>query len=164
MPRYSTERKQAVIAKMLPPLNKTAAELHRSEGISLQTLYNWRNEAKIKGNPVPGKVSIAEDWSGEAKFAAVLETASLTELELGEYCRSKGLYVEQLKLWKQEFLAGFSNQAVQSKSEQARLKQTEKELKKVRSELNRKEKALAEAAALLVLQKKTQALWEDGED
>ena len=60
MPTHSEERKQAVIAKM-PPHNHTAAELIRSEGISLQTLYNWRNEAKIKGSSVPEKTLNSED-------------------------------------------------------------------------------------------------------
>lgn len=82
MPTYSEERKQAVIATMPPPHNHTAAELIRSEGISLQTLYNWRNEAKIKGSPVPGKTLNSEDWTAQAKFAAVIETATLTEREL----------------------------------------------------------------------------------
>lgn len=46
---------------------------------------------------MPGNKSTPEQWLAEAKFATVLETASLNEAELSEYCREKGLYVEQVK-------------------------------------------------------------------
>ncbi|CBL46586.1 Conserved hypothetical protein [gamma proteobacterium HdN1] len=164
MASYSPERKSAAIAKMLPPHNKTAPELHRSEGISLPTLYNWRKQAKAKGSPVPGNVPTPEDWSAQAKLAAIIETAIMTELELGKYCRSKGLYVDQLKRWKAEFVAGYQGTLVQTHEERQHQKALEKELKQTRSELRRKEKALAEAAALLVLQKKLDALWDKEAD
>ena len=100
MPRYSEERKQVVLNKLLPPLNMTVAEVARSECISAQTLYTWRDKAKQQGYPVPGKKPTSEQWSAEAKLAVVIETATLGEAELSEYCRTKGLYVEQVKAWK----------------------------------------------------------------
>ncbi|RJG37755.1 hypothetical protein D1Z90_19575 [Motilimonas pumila] len=54
VPRYSEERKQQILNKLLPPLNMTVAEVARNEGIGLQTLYNWRDKAKQQGRPVPG--------------------------------------------------------------------------------------------------------------
>lgn len=161
MPHYSTERKQAILKKLLPPQNASVAKVSREEGISEQTLYNWRNEAKAKGFPVPGPVKTSTEWSSEAKLAVIIETASLSEIEVGEYCRKKGLYPEQIKAWKQEFIdsqaaspSKKSTQARQSKKDRQRIRQLEKELK-------RKEKALAEAAALLVLRKKLNAFYED---
>jgi transposase-like protein len=53
--RYSEERKEAVLSKLLPPYNMTVAELARQEGISEPTLYTWRNKAKSEGRPVPGR-------------------------------------------------------------------------------------------------------------
>ncbi|MEZ9822032.1 transposase, partial [Shewanella sp. 10N.286.45.A1] len=55
MARYSPERKEAVLKKLLPPHNMTVMEVARSEGISYQTLYHWRDKAKKEGRPVPGK-------------------------------------------------------------------------------------------------------------
>ncbi|KEY58173.1 transposase [Serratia sp. DD3] len=81
MPNYSEERKQEILSKLLPPLNMTVAEVSRIEGIGLQTLYNWRHKAKQQGRPVPGNKSTPDQWSAEAKFATVLETASLNEAE-----------------------------------------------------------------------------------
>ncbi|PLY36357.1 hypothetical protein F164LOC_15285 [Pectobacterium carotovorum] len=97
MPCYSEKRKQAILSKLLPPLNMTIAEVARSERIGLQTFYNWRDKAKQEGRPVPGNKSTPEHWSAEAKLATVIETTSLNEAELSEYCREKDLYVEQVK-------------------------------------------------------------------
>src|SRR5690606_27564355 len=85
----------------------TVAEVSRVEGIGLQTLYNWRDEAKLQGRPVPGHKSTPDQWSAEAKLAVVIESGSMNEAELSEYCRAKGLYVEQVKAWKADSLRGF---------------------------------------------------------
>ena len=100
MPRYSEERKQQILNKLLPPSNLTVVETAQQEGISEQTLYNWRNKAKKQGRPVPGNKPTSDQWSAEAKLATVIETATLNEAELSEYCREKGLYVAQVKAWK----------------------------------------------------------------
>ena len=165
MPSYSEERKQQILNKLLPPSNMTVAEVSRIEGIGLQTLYNWRDKAKQQGRPVPGSKPTSEHWSAEAKFATVLETASLNEAELSEYCRAKGLYVDQVKAWKADALRGFMSSREQELEAKRQRQADQKEIKQLKSELRRKEKALAETAALLVLRKKLNALWEnDNED
>lgn len=165
MPSYSEERKQQILNKLLPPSNMTVAEVSRNERIGLQTLYNWRDKAKQQGRPVPGSKPTSEHWSAEAKFATVLETASLNEAELSEYCRAKGLYVEQVKAWKADALRGFMSSREQELEAKRQRQADHKEIKQLKSELRRKEKALAETAALLVLRKKLNALWEnDNED
>ena len=163
MPRYSEERKVSVMRKLLPPNNRPVPEVAKEEGISEATLYNWRNQAKVRGIPVPGSGKQTEDWSPEAKFAAVVETAPMTELELSEYCRSKGLYPEQVKQWKAACIQGTQISVDQRQQRQLEVKQDKKRIKALERELNRKEKALAEAAALLVLRKKLNALWEENE-
>jgi len=100
MARYSEERKASVIKKLLPPNNRSVSDVAKEEGISDQTLYNWRNQIKNKGLTVPGKKNKSEDWSAQAKLATVIETATMTELELSEYCRTNGLYPEQVSTGK----------------------------------------------------------------
>nr|WP_186354459.1 MULTISPECIES: IS3 family transposase [Pseudomonas] len=139
---------------MLPPYNLTVAELARQEGISEPTLYNWRNQAKLEGRPVPGRKAKSEQWSAEAKLATVIETAALSEAELSEYCRGKGLYPDQVQRWKAESLQGFQRSAEQEKVLRQQARTDQQEIKKLQRELRYKEKALAEAAALLVLRKK----------
>lgn len=85
MARYSSERKAALLKKLLPPINMSVAELARQENISEVTLYNWRKHAKDGGSPVPGDNKLTDEWPAEAKFAVVLETAALSEIELSAY-------------------------------------------------------------------------------
>ena len=139
MKRISSERKAAILAKLLPPYNMTVSSVAQTEGISEATLYNWRNQAKSEGKPVPGADKNSEQWPAEARFAAIVETATLSETEVAEYCRKKGLYPEQLVQWKQCFLQ------VSSPGDKAALKQSQKENKQLKRELARKEKVLAEA-------------------
>jgi hypothetical protein len=94
----------------------------------------------------------------------VLETASLNEAELGEYCRKKGLYAEQVEQWKQACEKANGTTVQLSKAEKEREKASKKQIKNLERELRRKDAALAETAALLVLQKKARALWGESED
>ena len=164
MPRYSEERKAAVLKKLLPPNNESVSTVSREEGISEPTLYNLRLQAREQGLPVPGSGKQTDDWSAEAKFAVLVETATLTEDELSEYCRSKGLYPEQVGSWKALFMEGLQLAGNQQHQKHRESKQDKKRIKELERELKRKEKALAEAAALLVLRKKLNALWEESED
>lgn len=93
------------------------------------------------------------------KFAAVAECASLPEIELGEYCRRKGLYPEQIAAWQQAFLSGMAPQKAQPKVNREQARQDQKRIKQLERELRRKDKALAETAALLVLRKKLNDYW-----
>jgi transposase-like protein len=150
--------------KLLPPENLTVSEVSLEEGICEGTLYNWRKQAREQGCPVPGSGKQGDAWSGEAKFAVVVETASLSETELSEYCRSKGLYPEQVRAWREACVAGAGNQASQRQEEQQQSRKDKKRIKALEKELRRKEKALAETAALLALRKKLNALWGEDED
>ena len=91
MPRYLAERKNSVLKKLLPPHNLGVPEVAESEGISPGTLYNWLKQAKEQGVAVPGSGKSSDQWSAEAKLAVVIEIAALSESELSEYCRAKGL-------------------------------------------------------------------------
>jgi len=165
MARYSSERKEAILKKLLPPLNMTVAEMARQEGMTPQTLYNWRDQAKKSGVPVPGKTPTSEQWSAETKLAVIVETAVMSESELGEYCRAKGLFVEQIKRWKEDCLSGFQTTKEQEKVALKQAKADKREIKTLKKDLRKKNAALAETAALLVLRKKLNAFWgEESED
>ena len=93
--KYSDERREAILKKLLPPHNRTVAEVAQEEGISAATLYNWRKKARQAGRLLPDQSGDPEGWSSQDKFHAVLETAALSEAERAEYCRQRGLYPEQ---------------------------------------------------------------------
>ncbi|WP_236631550.1 IS3 family transposase [Endozoicomonas numazuensis] len=154
MARYSEEFKASVVQKMMPPNNVPVAQLSRETGITEATLYTWRKKTRAQGVPVPGDGLNPEQWRSEDKFAVVLETAALNETELSEYCRKKGLFPEQIAQWKTACLTANAEAAEQRKLLAEERKQDKKIIKNLERELNRKDKALAETAALLVLAKK----------
>lgn len=164
MTPYSQERQEAILKFLSPPHNMTVAEIAKQENISPATLYNWRNKARDAGQPVPGNTKNSENWSAETKLAVIVETATLAESELGQYCREKGLFVEQVKRWKADCLQGFANQKEQDKKSQQQAKIDKAEIKTLKKELRIKEKALAETASLLVLRKKLNTLWQEEDE
>lgn len=161
---YPEELKQKMIKRMLPPNNEPISKIAREEGIAEQTLRNWQKAAREKGVAAPGKDTTADQWSTEDKFLIVVETAKMNESELAEYARQKGLFVEQIKAWKDACLQANGGVAKEAADLNKKLKESEKEKKKLEKELRRKDKALAETAALLVLRKKANAIWGDPED
>ena len=160
---YSKELKDALLRRMLPPNNESITKISKEEGISEQTLRNWRDKARRDGYAALGTDALPDDWSTQDKFLVVVETASMNETELAEYARKKGLYVEQIKSWKDACLNANGGVAKEAARLNRELKDSEKECKKLEKELQRKEKALAEAAALLVLSKKANAIWGEPE-
>lgn len=161
---YSPERKEAVLKKMLPPNNMTIAALAEAEGISEPTLYAWRKQARNEGRLMPDSDNTPEGWTSRDKFAAVLETAAMNEAELAAWCRNKGLYVEQIKQWRDACEQANDRQRESRQEQRAQSRSQNKQIKQLEKELSRKEKALAEAAALLVLRKKLAAMYQDNED
>lgn len=155
MPSYSLERKESVLAKLLNG-DCTIAELARGEGISPQTLYAWRNQSINSGESM-SDTSSSSRWDKRRKFAAVLETASLNAEELSAYCREKGLYPNQVEQWRDACMNGIESASLDPKQ----VRELKKDKQQLERELRRKEKALAESAALLVLAKKYRPLWED---
>jgi transposase-like protein len=161
---YPEERKAAVLKKMLPPNNSPLRALSREEGISEATLHSWRKEARDKGHLLPDVGAGPEGWGSRDKFAAVVETAAMNAAELAEYCRRRGLFAEQITAWRVACeQANDWDRASSARLSQA-TKDEKKRIKALERDLRRKEKALAEAAALLVLRKKAEAIWGDGED
>lgn len=162
--KYPKEMKDAIISRMLEG-DETVTDIQRDTGVGINTLYRWRDQAvHQKGLSATTKYKNADKWSSQDKFMAVLETANLTEVEFSEYCREKGIYPEQVKEWKEACIN--ANDSVKEKNSKTsrELREERKAKEKLEKELARKEKALAEAAALLVLRKKADAIWGTGEE
>tara|TARA_Y100001968_G_scaffold323949_1_gene362430 strand:+ start:373 stop:693 length:321 start_codon:yes stop_codon:yes gene_type:complete len=103
-------------------------------------------------------------FPAEQKFSVVVATASLTEVELNEYCRPKGLYPDQVRQWKSGFINGNQAPAQQPKEQAFARRADQRCIKELEKELRRKSAALAETAALLILRKKLNAYWGQHED
>jgi transposase len=159
--KYSKEFKEAIIKKLLPPSRANVPDIARETGIPKDTLYTWRTKYRNSSLCDLKQSRRKGHFSNEEKLAIVIETASLNEIDFGEYCRRKGIYPDQVIGWKNIMKQSLSQSP--SKADRELQQQQVKSIQKLRSELRRKEKALAEAAALLVLEKKIQSLWGEPE-
>jgi transposase-like protein len=157
--KYSKEFKDSVIVKLLPPSNSSVLDVAKETGIPKDTLYCWR----LKYRNVSTEELISDQkhrsFSSEEKLGFVIETASLNETEMGEYCRRKGLYPDQISAWTTGIKQSLSSNPSAWKTDRVTVQKQAKTIKQLQTELNRKDRALAEAAALLVLEKKIQSLW-----
>lgn len=164
-----------MVERLSGPHAPSATSLADETGVSQATLSRWRKAAgtvapkmtrrdKQKPEP-PTSAKRPQDWTAEEKVALVLEAAAVSEVELGAFLRRKGVHEAQLAEWRQQVTQG-AVAALRGPSKRDR-KAASVEARRVRDlerELKRKEKALAEAAALLVLKKKAQAIWGDADD
>ncbi len=162
--RTSEEYKKAIVRK-LSVTTLSQRQFAIEEGVSGATLHKWKTKYPIdKFNHNDAQSAQSRALSAEQKFGFVLESASLSELELGEYCRRKGIYTEQLCVWRQACIQGNMKANDQKKKIDTAAKADKKRIKELERELARKDKALAEAAALLILRKKLDVLWSDDEE
>lgn len=169
---YSETFKKKLVARMLMPNPRPMTMLARETGVTEPTLYRWRNEATLKGmstdlpdDKLTTPTKPPHAWSPENKLAVVLEAAAVPEVELGAFLRRKGIHEAQLAEWRKQVTDG-AMAALRGPGGRDR-KVGHAEAKRVRElerELARKDKALAETAALLVLKKKAQAFWGDEDD
>lgn len=158
--KYSKRFKESVLRKVLPPENRSVPEVAREMGISDQTIYNWKKMLE-NGDPLLNEESSPSSIGRLEKFNLLLEGKTLHEDESGKWLREKGLHSEHLNLWEQELKDTLKDKDTELKHEVVRLRKEKKELEK---ELRRKDKALAEMAALITLKKKANAIWGDRED
>jgi hypothetical protein len=157
---YSVEFKEQALSKVLSRGNRTVQSIADELNMNVFTLKNWMKKVM----PEDRKLSLVaekrpQDWSREEQLIALHESHGLQGEALNAWCREKGLFAHHLESWKASFCAGNKEDGHDAR-EWRSLKDENQQLKR---ELSRKEKALAEAAALLVLQKKFQALWEEEE-
>jgi len=159
--KYSTGFRNSVIKKVLPPENRSILEVSKETGVSEQTIRNWLFKLKNDNlNPQEGEVS-PEQRSPSEKISLIFESRSLSSEAKGEWLRKNGIHSEHLVLWEQELRDQVNDKANKDKETIKKLKKKNKDLEK---ELERKEKALAEMAALMVLKKKAEAIWGDEEE
>jgi transposase len=160
---YSEAFKATMVRKMLLPGGPTATTLAKTSGVPQPTLSRWLRDATHKtmtDDPEPVRLARRpQDWKPEEKLRVLLESAALSGEQLGTYLRREGLYEADLNEWRRTALValGAPDKPHAYSADARRVRELEKQL-------SRKDKALAEAAALLVLKKKVHDLWGDEDD
>lgn len=160
MALYSEAFRSRMVRKLVGPPATSATALSREVGVSQQTLSRWLREQGTVGPMSQSRTRATarrpQDWPAEEKLAAVLEAAPLEEEALGRFLREQGLHRATLERWREQMLAGLCSGSTRGKkSAEAR------RVRELEVELRRKEKALAEASALLLLKKKVAEIWGD---
>ncbi len=148
--RYSPAYKAKLVERLKGPKAISAKGLSRETGVSQHSLSKWLREARrlepyVDPKPKP-KRKQQKPWTLRDKLRILAEAEEIPDQELGAFLRREGVHPEQLGAWR-----GALEESRPDRVAKRRIKELERELR-------RKEKALAEAAALLVLKKKAQRL------
>ncbi len=159
---YSIQLREAVLKKVLYG-NKPQHEIANEFGVGKSTIGKWLREYKQNGNiNLNLKEKRPKDWTAEERMSALMKTGTISVEDRTAWCRKKGIFIHNLDQWKKDAVSAMSSSSVRPQSEEVRtLKKENKSLKK---DLNLKEKALAETAALLVLKKKAREIWGEPEE
>ena len=154
--RYGQAFKDRAVARLLPPESAALDLVAREVGIGAGTLERWREDAQSR--PARGRA-----WTAGARFEAVVTTAAMSQADKSAWCREHGVYPAELDKWRASCTAALAAPEEARASPQA-TRQDRKRIKELERDLLRKDRALAETAALLVLSKKVAAIFTAGED
>jgi len=159
--RLSSEAKEAIIAKALSRGDTPLAKIAKESGVGYSTLYRWIYLKRHKSLSSSQQCSQSSKGQGQTPpLQHILATVGLDEEAVGAYCRVQGIHSFQLKQWQDELKRNDGNKT-KSDSYRKELKELRNEIKNLKKDLHRKDKALAETSALLVLKKKADLIWGD---
>jgi transposase len=167
---YRPSYRAEMVARLTALDAPTALALSQEIGVTASTLLRWKAAAAgVEGVSKKKSISApkgrapdlerhargAQEWPAAEKLRLLGAAAQLKEEELGEFLRREGLHSTQLDQWRGDLLAALGHPAAARQDPRAmRVRELEREVA-------RKDKALAEVTALLVLRKKLTALFDD---
>lgn len=165
---YSNGFKSRMVKRMVGPERISASTLSKEVGVSQPTLSRWIREARtfpsMSGSEDKSRkdAKSSRQWTSQEKLQVVVEAMPLSNEKLGEFLRSRGLHVVQLEEWRQLAMDAAQQALDSSKKPKRRPASPEKKrIKELEKEIRRKDRALAEVTALLVLKKRMQEIWGD---
>jgi transposase len=154
--RYGQAFKNKAVARLLPPESAAIETVSREAGIGVGTLERWREDVLTR--PARGRA-----WSAAGRLEAVITTAALNEAGKSAWCREHGVYPAELAKWRASCTTALADpQDAPASAQDTRADR--KRIKDLERDLLRKDRALAEAAALLILSKKVAAIFNKDED
>ena len=151
MARYGNEFRGRAVARLLPPESAEVSRVSQEIGVSVATLERRRSDA-LSG---PAR---ERAWTAAARLEAVIATAAMDEAQRSAWCREKGVFPSDLGQWRESAMAALA-QPEEARATPQETRQDRRRIKELEKDLRRKEKALAETTALLVLSKKLEAIF-----
>jgi transposase len=156
MARYGQGFKDRAVARLLPPESAAITAVAQELGVSVSTLERWRADALSR----PAR---ERAWTAAARLQAVISTAALEETQRNAWCREQGVFPAELEQWRESAITALSQpEEVRASPQQTR--DDRRRIKQLERDLRRKNTALAETTALLVLSKKLEAIFQPGGD
>lgn len=163
MRTYPQELKESMVARMCMPGGPSALQLSRETGICNVSLSNWKRKF-VSGDRLNKHRS---KWNDAEKLDILLESQGLSDEDLGIFLRKKGLHSTDLAEIKADLKSALSKSGSKKPGRPKKdleLQKSQEEVKKLRRDIRRKDKVLAEQAAIIILKKKVQDLWGDEEE
>jgi transposase len=154
--RYGKVFKDRAVARLLPPESAPVQTVSQELGVSVATLERWRADAL--STPARERV-----WTAAARLQAVIATAAMDETQRGAWCRENAVYPSELEQWKQNAIAAL-HETPEERASPQETRDSRKRIRELERDLRRKDKALAETAALLVLSKQLQAIFQRSDE
>ena len=159
---YSIQIKNAVIKKVLQE-NKPHYEVAKELGVGRSTIGKWLREHKQNGSiKLKSKEKRPKDWTAEERISAIIKTGCMNDEDRTSWCRKNGIFIHHLDQWKKDAISAVIPKPNKNQLEEHR--NLKKEISALKKDLSRKDKALAETAALLILKKKAQEIWGEPEE
>ena len=156
------EFRRAAVEKFQSRGARSVEEVARVLGVSSWSLYQWSKRygraGAMKQHRRPGDRSVGE------KLKAVIEFEGLQGEKQGEYLRREGLHSEHIEGWKKSMEVGLEGGGGLTAANRSEWAADKKKIKELERDLQRKDRALAETTALLVLKKKADLIWGSGEN
>lgn len=156
MARYGQAFKDRAVARLLPPESASVEQISQALGVSVATLERWRADALA----TPHRERV---WTAAARLQAVITTAVMDEAQRSAWCREHGVYPTELRQWKDNATAALS-EAPEERITAQQGREANRRIKALERDLRRKDRALAETTALLVLSKKFEAILQRDEE
>jgi transposase len=154
--RYGNEFKERAVARLLPPESAQISRVSQEIGVSVATLQRWHADALSR--PARERALTAA-----ARLEAVIASAAMDEAQRSAWCREKGVFPSDLQQWRENAMAALA-QPEEARATPQETRQARRRIKELEKDLRRKEQALAETTALLVLSKKLEAIFPPGGD
>lgn len=149
---------EQALVKVYSRGDRTIQSVAQDLNVNYHTLKYWmKNTAVTKSGTPAAREKRPQDWTAAEQLAALQQTHGLSGEALQAWCRERGIFAHHLASWKTAFCAQVKAPATDARE----VRTLKDEIAKLKRDGVRKDRALAEAAALLILQKKFRALWED---
>jgi hypothetical protein len=159
MVKINEQQKEAILKRALNRGSTCLQTIADETGISIASLYACKKKAAIVEG-MNRKTLFPKKTAQQKLQILAAYHRKPNDQERHEFLRANGILLKEIELWQSNPASLFAGELVPLRE----LKDSEKNVQALRKEIHRKDRALAEATALLILKKKFEALMGTAEE